>query len=465
MALGATPQATKLQGKYGPLPTLKGSVSAAMMVPDERENNDLVVLFEVTVTVGGREVHGGARRRYREFHMLRMHLMQRYPHLLGMDNRDMPPFPRKHFFRAGWDPCVVMERVAKLDTWLGAVCERLQFSCSALVAFLNVPIYAAIRLLSGDLQPDDFVEPCSPASVVAIEQELLGVVGVGGKADVAFSPQPDRRSMARLAERLPFSVSKPSYTESAFFVARAICSSARDAGVAQPPSLEEAQRFVRTVCGRAMFKPASLIATVVYMERLGSSKLGELLRGDGWRLVGLVLLVISAKVWDSDYPIANSDICSPSALSALDSPATLPHERAERQLSPRRVNDCERRVLGLLDFCTVISQAEFTRYYFTLPFVSPRLPVAALGDRSPVGRSSTPLVPAQGGGDQSSVLVEHPTSLPPLSLPASLVDDGGVIARSDVPACVHGGGGDADTEGAGTLVGSLHGALFCPAVI
>ena len=139
---------------------------------------ELVVLYEITVRVGKQEL-AGARRRYREFHKLHHVLSENYPHLLAdassssYDPHDedagplsvtpprprtssasvaLPPFPRKHLFRAGWDPAVVIERVTKLNAWLAAVTDKLQFASLELVGFLNVPLYAAIRLLSGDLQ-------------------------------------------------------------------------------------------------------------------------------------------------------------------------------------------------------------------------------------------------------------------------------------------------------------------------
>ena len=74
---------------------------------------------------------------------------------------------------------VVVERVTKLNAWLSAVCDKLQFASLELVAFVNVPLYAAIRLLSGDLQAEDLTEPCSPDSVMndasdAAEMQPLG---------------------------------------------------------------------------------------------------------------------------------------------------------------------------------------------------------------------------------------------------------------------------------------------------
>jgi len=177
------------------------------------------------------------------------------------------------------------------------------------------------------------------------------------------SPQCDRRSLHALADTLQNSVQRPGYKESALFVAKAIVAHSHAAAAARPPSLDEAHRFVRTVCGRALFKPCSLIATVVYMDRLRRSELHALIHSDGWQLTLLTLLIIAAKVWDSDFPISNADICAPGALPRSPN--------GERPLSARRVNEAERRVLAMLDFCTLVQPAEFARYYLTLPFAFP----------------------------------------------------------------------------------------------
>ena len=156
---------------------------------------ELVTLYEVTVRVGKQEL-AGARRRYRDFHKLHATLIEHYPHLLhpcvnhsppakgagGMTplltsgkhlHDSLPPFPRKHLFRAGWDPLVVVERVSKLNAWLSAVCEKLQFASLELVSFLNVPLYAAIRLLSGDLQVHSHNQPARPPSPPCPNTRLL----------------------------------------------------------------------------------------------------------------------------------------------------------------------------------------------------------------------------------------------------------------------------------------------------
>ena len=411
------------------------------------EGADLVVLYSIVVCMGEKEL-GSTQRRYREFANLNDLLHVNYPHLFPEDDdgasfvanqRLVPPFPRKYWLRAGWDPEVVVERVSMLNSWLERVCNKLQFASVELVSFLNVPLYAAIRMLSGDLQPADLTEPCSPESVVTADLSGRGLEarlierdgsdlsslgdakGTAALANVRLSPSHtrsphiDRRSLHTLGSKLHHSVQRPGYNESALFLARAVCSHARAANQAQldvpvgdaylPPSprsptrsptrsspsphaprsplpsslapasgafggegtggpaLEETHRFVRTVCGRALFKPCSLIASVLYMERLHKKhQLYPLLQVDGWRVVTLTLLVIGAKVWDSDYPISNGDICSERSEPAKSVGSVCAAGEA------RRVNDCERRVLSLLDYRIHVSQAEFARAYLTIPF-------------------------------------------------------------------------------------------------
>ena len=120
--------------------------------------------------------------------------------------------------------------------------------------------------------------------------------------------------------------------------------------------------------------------------------MGELLHSDGWQLTTLVLLIISAKQWDSDYPISTSDVCSQNW--ALGGSATATQHKGP-VFCARRVNDTERRVLKMLDYCTVVSQAEFARYYLTLPFTFP----SARDDKSaaPVSASASALPDLKGG--------------------------------------------------------------------
>ena len=172
---------------------------------------------------------------------------------------------------AGWDPDVVVERVQGLGRWLSCICEKLQFVSPELMSFLNVPMYFGIRMLSGDLQPDDFVEPCSPDSVMADDEPREASPPQRLRKPIDFAKRSpdanDQRSLSVLAGSLPHSVTRPGYNESALFVARAICAHSAAAGLAAAPPLEEAVRFVRAVCGRALFKPCSLIAAVVYNGR------------------------------------------------------------------------------------------------------------------------------------------------------------------------------------------------------
>ena len=136
------------------------------MVPACSDERELVVLYSIVVRVGGQQLDGSLRR-YREFAHLHKLLQHKYPHLFDNDapldaspssnagssgGTQLPPFPRKYLLRAGWDPTVVMERVRMLNSWLGAVCNRLQLASIEIISFLNVPVYAAVRMLSGDLQ-------------------------------------------------------------------------------------------------------------------------------------------------------------------------------------------------------------------------------------------------------------------------------------------------------------------------
>lgn len=349
-------------GDQSSSPSLASTITGAemeMLVP----STEPVVYYTITVRSGGQEL-SGSRRRYSEFSRLARQLEARYPRLLASDGLPIPPLPKKTLFRAGWEPEVVVERVRGLGLWLSAVCEKLQYVSPELISFLNVPMYCAIRMLSGDLKADDLVEPCSPDSVMSGEASGPHQLATAGHVR---SPQVDRASLGALGNTLQHNVQRPGYNESALYIARALCAHAMAAGVAQPPTLDEAHRFVRAICGRALFKPCSLIAAVVYLDRVKSSMLRALLHGEGWAATLLVVLVVAAKVYDSDYPISNADICSPVVLPQLNPPGAPP-------MTMRRVNDCERRLLSMLDYNTLISQAEFAKYYLTLPFAFPTIP-------------------------------------------------------------------------------------------
>ena len=71
----------------------------------------------------------------------------------------------------------------------------------------------------------------------------------------------------------------------------------------------------------------------------------------------LALLIISAKQWDSDYPISTADVCAQNWSRDKDP-----------VFEAKRVNETERRVLNMLDYCTVVGRTEFARYYLTAPF-------------------------------------------------------------------------------------------------
>jgi len=407
----------------------------------EPQEHTMVVYFEISVVVGCGQALCGVKRRYREFLRLHRVVQARYPSLLHDDEwgehakGPLPPFPGKTIFRPSWSPDVVTERVRNLGAWLAVVCQKLQYASPELISFLNVPMYCAIRMLSGDLQAADLIEPCSPDTVMAdeVQQGTRDESAAGGGG--SLSPHIDQRSLPALANSLINTVSRPGYNESALLVARAACSHTAASG-AQVPTLDEAYRFVRAVCGRALFKPCSLIASVVYLERLrkcGSGKvggmaasdtrsgvdhgeLGRMMRAEGWQLVVLVCLVVSAKVWDSDYPISNADVCSPGSLP----PAPL----GAKPISMRRVNDCERQVLYALDYCTLVSPAEFARCYLCLPFLFPDIPLDAEGHSTACGVTSSHLyhlcpttTRPKGGGEYVPRNRTHPVAtsgeLPP----------------------------------------------------
>lgn len=369
-------------------------------------DQSMVVYYEVSVVVGhgARDALSGSKRRYREFLRLHRDLLQRYPIFFGEgddgggQHAELPPFPPKSLFRASWAPDLVHERVRGLGRWLRAVCELLQYASPELCAFLNVPLYCATRLLSGDLQRADLLEPCSPDTVMA---EQGGVARHNSRDDSSaagpLSPHVDQRSLPALATRLVHTVTRPGYNESALLVARAACSHAAAAGVSAPTA-DEACRLVRAVCGRALFKPTSLIAAVVYLDRLAAcGALHQLLRQEGWPTVVVVVLVIAAKVWDSDYPISNADICAPASLPPAAAGGSRP--------TMRRVNECERRVLHRLNYATLVSPAEFARCYLTMPFAFPDVPLpsrldlcTALDGGGGGGAITPQKVGASGGG-------------------------------------------------------------------
>ena len=381
----------------------------------------IVVWYNVGVQVGAGQELGGARRRYREFLQLHRMLQQRYPRLLCEDtwgeHAALPPFPPKTIFRAGWEPEVVVARVNMLGVWLAAVTDKLQYVSPELISFLNVPMYCAVRMLSGDLSAADLVEPCSlpcsPDTVMA--GELAAGAPASSPSRPPSSPLTDHLSLHAIASGLRNSLERPGYNESALYLARAICAHAAEAQLASPPPLDETHRLVRAICGRALFKPCSLIAAVVYLERIRPSMRRALLQSEGWALTALVVLVIAAKVYDSDYPISNADVCAPGLLpphaapsrttaAAGGAPLALASmgSKPATPISMRRVNECERRVLGMLDYCTIVSQAEFARAYLTLPFAFPTVPGqrggggGGGGGSAGVADAASQLVPGSG---------------------------------------------------------------------
>lgn len=361
--------------------SIHARIKSADMSADETVSDpvaSIVVFYEVTVTVGLGQELGSARRRYREFLQLHRLLQQRFPRLLSEEHEELPPFPPKTFLRAGWEPEVVVTRIRALGAWLTTVTDKLQYVSPELISFLNVPMYCAVRMLSGDLSAADLVEPCSlpcsPDTIMANEP--------GARARSPLSPHTDHSlhpcgvcasdGLHAIATGLRHSIERPGYNECAMHLARALCAYAAEAGLASPPTLDETHRLVRSICGRALFKPCSLLAAVVYLKRMKPSMRHALLQSDGWALTALVVLVIAAKVYDSDYPISNADVCAPCLLLPYAG-AGGAHANA-RPVSMRRVNECERRVLAMLDYCTVVSRVDFARAYLTLPFAFPSVP-------------------------------------------------------------------------------------------
>lgn len=356
--------------------SIHAAIKCADMSADETVSDpvaSIVVFYKVTVTVGLGQELGSARRRYSEFLQLHRLLQQRYPRLLSEEHEELPSFPPKTFLRAGWEPEVVVTRIRALGAWLATVTDKLQYVSPELISFLNVPMYCAVRMLSGDLSAADLVEPCSlPCSPDTIMANEPGV-----RAGSPLSPHNDHSlhpcgvcasdGLHAIATGLRHSIERPGYNECAMHLARALCAYAAEAGLASPPTLDETHRLVRSICGRALFKPCSLLAAVVYLKRMKPSMRHALLQSDGWALTALVVLVIAAKVYDSDYPISNADVCAPCLLP--------PYSGANaRPVSMRRVNECERRVLAMLDYCTVVSRVDFARAYLTLSFAFPSVP-------------------------------------------------------------------------------------------
>ena len=233
----------------------------------------LATVYLITVYVGKR-VKLTVRRRYSEFYALKQTLDARFPQLghaaaeaaatTTPDElaRGFPPFPSKGLLIKGTDPAVVVRRVRGLDRWLRAVVEVLQCVDNDLVRFLCVPVYVALRVMSGDYCEDEYAETrASP--VVALDSAastdtsvsfssgsisisssrsgsldlrdltrsrdgspdsvLLAMEGLATRDEVySRSPQTDRPYLSRLGGQLRASVSKPGYAESSALAARAI---------------------------------------------------------------------------------------------------------------------------------------------------------------------------------------------------------------------------------------------------
>ena len=374
------------------------------MITTRGSIDNIVVRYQIAVKVGSGTELGGARRRYREFLKLRALLQLRYPRLLSSEScgeqDSLANFPKKTILRAAWEPEVVVERVRMLGLWLTAITEKLQYVSPELISFLNVPMYCAVRMLAGDLSPADLIEPCSPDTVMASESDAKQVHGLNWPKSsvVPASPQTDHQSLHTLAKEMRNSIERPGFHECAMLLGRAICQHSIEAGISCPPGVYDAHRLVRAVCFRALFKPWSLIAAAVYLDRIRPSMRRALLHGEGWALTSLVVLLIAAKVYDSDYPISNADVCAPGLL-----PPCKPHAGPP---SIQRVNDCERRVLSMLDYCTFVSQAEFARYYLNSPFMYPAAAKFCGSGR----RQDANTVPGAGGSTDSLLLCKTAAS-------------------------------------------------------
>lgn len=242
-----------------------------------------------------------------------------------------------------------------LDAWLSATIEAFQFIEVRAVVFLGLPFYLAVRVITGDSAADDFTESRSPYHSPEGVMELN--LSVGHRS-------PDTARLSILEDQLPQSLSRPGYWEVTRFLAKAMFWHMRVALLVEL-CFSDVSRFVHTICGRAFFKPASIICAVIYLDRLSHSSLRKLLLFDGWELTLLTLLIISAKQWDSDYPISTADVCSQDwGLGGTSH--QLP------RFTSQRVNATERLVLRMLDYSTVVRQADYARYYLTLPFTYPR---------------------------------------------------------------------------------------------
>jgi hypothetical protein len=268
----------------------------------------------------------------------------------------LPPFPPRQLLKRPHHPDVVQARVRALDAWLRAAIDVFQFVEIKAVVFLGLPFYLAVRVITGDCSADDFCESRSP------DRSPEGVMQLN-LCQRSQQGSPDTARISLLEDQLQQSVTRPGYWEATHLLAKATCWHLRVTLLVEP-CFDEISRFVHAVCGRAFFKPCSIICTVVYLDRLPRFSLRSLLLVEGWQLILLTLLIISAKQWDSDYPISTADVCAQS-FSDLSGSARAP------AFCARRVNEAERLLLKLLDYSTVISQPEFARYYLTLPFNFP----------------------------------------------------------------------------------------------
>jgi hypothetical protein len=305
--------------------------------------------FIIAVRVGRHAYASTARRRYSEFLRLKNSLHARFPELAeGKQAACFPPFPPKELPWRGTQPAVVTRRTVGLNRWLQGVCAAIQYVDDELLRFLEIPLYLALRVMSGDFDDQEYAQhraaACAFPSGPGCARNLLSpdsVLSSGWLVEAVDSPGSpqaqvadltDHASLARRDSLLKASALRPGYEEALRLVARAIGAHARAAALPSPPSATEATRWTNTVCQRGLFKSPSLVCCAVYMRRLeASAEFHALLLSQGWRLTLLALLLISAKQWDSDYPTSTADLCAPNTLP----PA--PPGSASPPLSPRRV--------------------------------------------------------------------------------------------------------------------------------
>lgn len=184
------------------------------------------------------------------------------------------------------------------------------------------------------------------------------------------------------------SVERPGYAESALCLAKTLREAMLDANLPKLPEQAAVLRFVQQLCASAFFQPATMICATMYLERLDLGKLLAPLpppqshsqaraqasvrggisgarasqpRGAGeetlvnWQLLLLALLTLSAKQWDSDVSLSTTDLCLPGTLASS----------GWEGCTAATVVKAERTLLSALDYCTMVQQMDFARFYLT----------------------------------------------------------------------------------------------------